>query len=126
MQALLNKSLEDQPCSGEVYRGCTSRMTGVHKMSDTTGHRLDLKALQCFCSMARHGSLVQAGLELGMSEMMAERYVQSLEHRLDTKLFEIRNGQIELTHAGQRTSQMTMELFDEARLAIAFYRHQHT
>lgn len=93
-------------------------------MSHEYSESIDLKALRCFSSMAKHGSLAEAGLELGVSEMTAGQYVQSLEHRLDTKLFETRNGRIELTHAGQRTAQMTMELFDEARLAIAFYRHQ--
>lgn len=74
--------------------------------------------------MAKHGSLAEAGLELGVSETTAGQYVQSLEHQLDTKLFKTRNGQIELTYAGRRTAQKTKELFDEARLAIAFYRHQ--
>ena len=84
---------------------------------------IDLKSLRCFWSMVKHGNLAEAGLEVGVSETTACQYVQILEHRLDTKLYETRGGQIELTQAGERTVQKTMELFDEARLAIAFYRH---
>lgn len=95
-------------------------------MSHELNDGIDLKALRCFWSMAKHGNLAQAGVELGVSETTACRYVQSLEHRLDTKLFETRDGSIELTPAGKRTVTKTTELFDEARLAIAFYRHQQT
>ena len=84
---------------------------------------LDLKALKCFWSMAKHGSLVEAGVELGISEAMASRHVRSLEDKLDTKLYETRDGRVELTWAGERTAEWTTELFEEARLAIAFYRH---
>ena len=87
---------------------------------------LDLKALRCFYSMAKHGSLVEAGVELGISEAMASRHVQSLEHKLDTKLYETKDGRVELTWAGERTVEWTTELFEEARLAIAFYRHHLT
>lgn len=74
--------------------------------------------------MAKHGSLAEAGRELGISEAMASRYVQSLEHRLETKLYETRDGRVELTWAGEQTAEWTTELFEEARLAIAFHRHQ--
>ena len=87
---------------------------------------LDLKALKCFWSMAKHGSLVEAGVELGISEAMASKHVRSLENQLDTKLYETRNGKVELTWAGEQTVEWTTELFEEARLAIAFYRHHIT
>ena len=95
-------------------------------MNKRHGDGLDLKALRCFYSMAKHGSLVEAGVELGISEAMASRQVQSLEHKLDTKLYETRDGRVELTWAGERTVEWTTELFEEARLAIAFHRHHLT
>ena len=95
-------------------------------MDHDTADRIDLKALRCFWSMARHGNLAAAGLELGVSETTARDYVQALESRLDTKLFDTRDGQIVLTSAGRYAVKMTKELFDEAKLAIAFNRHQQT
>ena len=92
-------------------------------MSQILSSSIDLKSLRCFWSMAKYGNLAKAGVDVGVSEATACRYVETLEHRLATKLFEARGGEITLTQAGERTAQKTRELFDEARLAIAFYRH---
>jgi len=74
---------------------------------------MDLKALKCFFSMAKHGSLTQAGIELDISEAAVSQRVRSLEAFLGTKLYESRGGRVRLTAAGERTAQMAVSLFGE-------------
>src|SRR5204863_125201 len=53
---------------------------------------LDLKSLRCFFSMAKHGSLTKAGIDLGISEPAVSQRVKSLEEELGAKLYEARGG----------------------------------
>jgi DNA-binding transcriptional LysR family regulator len=48
---------------------------------------MDLKALRCFLSVARHGSLTKAGIELGISEAAISQRVKALEGDLGIKLY---------------------------------------
>ena len=95
-------------------------------MSQAPIDRIALRALQCLRSRARHGSFAEAGLGLGVAETKAGQQLRSLEHRFDAKLFDIHNGKLAVTVAGRRALQLTAELFDQARLAMAFHRHQHS
>jgi len=74
---------------------------------------MELKALKCFFATARHGSLTQAGIELGISEAAVSQRVKSLEAFLGAKLYEARGGRVKLTAAGERTAQMAVSLFSE-------------
>jgi len=74
---------------------------------------MDLKALKCFFATARHGSLTQAGIELGISEAAVSQRVKSLEVYLGAKLYEARGGRVKLTAAGERTAQLAVSLFSE-------------
>jgi DNA-binding transcriptional LysR family regulator len=74
---------------------------------------MDLKALRCFWAMAKHGSLTQAGIELGISEAAVSQRIKSLERYLDTKLYEARGGRVRLTSAGERTMEKAISIFEE-------------
>lgn len=74
---------------------------------------MDLKALRCFWATARHSSLTQAGIELGISEAAVSQRIKSLEGYIGTKLYEAKGGRVKLTEAGQRALQMAIELFDQ-------------
>ncbi len=51
---------------------------------------MDMKALLCFETMAKHGSLTQASIELGISDAAVSQRIKSLERYLGTKLYEAR------------------------------------
>jgi DNA-binding transcriptional LysR family regulator len=74
---------------------------------------MDLKALKCFFAMARHGSLTQAGIELGISEAAVSQRVKSLGTFLGAKLYESSGGRVKLTAAGERTAQLAVSQFSE-------------
>ena len=74
---------------------------------------MDLKALRCFEAMAKHGSLTQASIELGISDAAVSQRIKSLGEYLGVKLYESRGGKVRLTEAGQRTKDFGMRLFDE-------------
>jgi DNA-binding transcriptional LysR family regulator len=74
---------------------------------------MDLKALRCFWAMAKHESLTQAGIELGISEAAVSQRVKSLERYLHTKLYETRGGRVRLTPAGERTMDKAISVFAE-------------
>jgi len=63
--------------------------------------------------MAKHGSLTQAGIELGISEAAVSQRVKSLEGYLETKLYEARGGRVRLTLAGERTMERAISIFEE-------------
>ncbi len=48
---------------------------------------MDLKALRCFEAMAKHGSLTQASIELGISDAAVSQRIKSLEKYLGVKLY---------------------------------------
>jgi molybdate transport repressor ModE-like protein len=73
---------------------------------------MDLKALRCFWAAAKHGSVTQAGIELGISEAAISQRIKALENYLGTSLHESRGGKFRLTQAGERTMEMAMRLFD--------------
>lgn len=74
---------------------------------------MDLKALRCFWAMAKHSSLTQAGIELGISEAAISQRIKSLERYLDTKLYEARGGRVRLTAAGEQTMEKAISIFEE-------------
>ena len=74
---------------------------------------MDLKALRCFWSMARHASMTQAGIELGISEAAISQRIKALEKYLDTKLYEARGGRVRLTEAGERTLELAVAIFEQ-------------
>ena len=74
---------------------------------------LDLKALRCFFSVAKHGSLTRAGIELGISEAAVSQRVRALEAGLGIKLYEARGGRVKLTPAGERALSFSASVFDE-------------
>jgi DNA-binding transcriptional LysR family regulator len=63
--------------------------------------------------MARHGSLTQASIELGISDAAVSQRIKSLEKYLGVKLYEARGGKVRLTEAGHRTKALATRLFDE-------------
>ena len=74
---------------------------------------LDMKALLCFETMAKHGSLTQASIELGISDAAVSQRIKSLEKYLEIKLYEARGGKVRLTEAGRRTKALATRIFDE-------------
>ncbi len=74
---------------------------------------MDMKALLCFETMAKHGSLTQAGIELGISDAAVSQRIKSLERYLGTKLYEARGGKVRLTEAGRRTKALAIRMLDE-------------
>ena len=74
---------------------------------------MDLKALRCFWVMAKHLSLTQAGIELGVSDSAVSQRIKALEGFLGTKLYESRGGHVHLTPAGEGTAAMAVDLFDQ-------------
>lgn len=74
---------------------------------------MDLKSLRCFETMAKHGSLTRASIELGISDSAVSQRVRSLENHLGVKLYEARGGKVRLTEAGERTKDLAMHLFDK-------------
>ena len=74
---------------------------------------MDMKALRCFETMARHGSLTQASIELGISDAAVSQRIKSLEKYLGTKLYEARGGKVRLTEAGHQTKALATRIFDE-------------
>ena len=74
---------------------------------------MNLRALRCFETMAKHGSLTRASIELGISDAAVSQRIKSLEKYLGVKLYESRGGRVRLTEAGQRTKEMATRWFDE-------------
>jgi DNA-binding transcriptional LysR family regulator len=74
---------------------------------------MDMKSLRCFETMARHGSLTRASIELDISDAAVSQRVRSLEKYLGTKLYEARGGKVRLTDAGHRTHDLAVRLLDE-------------
>ena len=74
---------------------------------------LELKALLCFSTTARLGSLTRAGIELGISDSAVSQRIRSLEKHLGAKLYEARGGKVRLTDAGRRTEELASRLFDQ-------------
>ena len=74
---------------------------------------MDMKALLCFEMMAKHGSLTQASIELGISDAAVSQRIKSLEKYLGTKLYEARGGKVRLTETGRRTKALATRILDE-------------
>ncbi len=74
---------------------------------------MDMKSLRCFETMARHGSLTQASIELDISDAAVSQRIKSLEKYLGTKLYEARGGKVRLTEAGKRAKAFAARIFDE-------------
>ncbi len=74
---------------------------------------MDLKALRCFWAMAKHGSLTQAGIELGISEAAISQRIKALERYLGTKLYEARGGRVRLTPSGEHTMDKALSIFED-------------
>ena len=74
---------------------------------------MDLKSLRCFATMAKHMSLTQASIELGIADAAVSQRIKKLERYLGVKLYEARGGRVRLTEAGHRTNDHAMRLFDE-------------
>ena len=74
---------------------------------------MDLKSLRCFETMAKHGSLARASIELGILDAAVSQRIKSLEEYLGTKLYEARGGKVRLTEAGHRTKALATRIFDE-------------
>jgi molybdate transport repressor ModE-like protein len=82
-------------------------------MSKDPYSSIEMKALLCFEAMARHGSLTQASIELGISDAAVSQRIRSLENYLGIKLYEARGGKVRLTQKGRRTKALAMRIFDE-------------
>ena len=65
---------------------------------------MDLKSLRCFETMPRHGSLMQASIELGISDAAVSQRIKSLEEYLGTKLYEARGGKPTCLSTGPTSS----------------------
>jgi DNA-binding transcriptional LysR family regulator len=76
---------------------------------------LDLKSLRCFFSMAKHGSLTKASIDLGISEPAVSQRVRALEEDLGTKLYEARGGRVRLTPAGEQAMSFAISVFDDIK-----------
>ena len=74
---------------------------------------MNLKALRCLWAVGKRGSLVQAGIELGISEAAVSQRIKSLELYLGVKLYEARGGKIRFTPAGERSVEMASGLFEQ-------------
>ena len=74
---------------------------------------MDMKALLCFETMAKHGSLTRASIELGISDAAVSQRIKSLEKYLGTKLYEARGGRVQLKEAGHRTKALATRIFEE-------------
>lgn len=74
---------------------------------------LDLKALKCFSTVAKRGSINQASIELGIAAAAVSQRIRSLETYLGVKLYETRGGRVYLTAPGERTAQLAVSLFTE-------------
>ncbi len=76
---------------------------------------MDLKALKCFFTVAKHSSFTKAGIELDIAQAAVSQRVKSLETYLGAKLYESRGGHVQLTAAGERTAQLALSLFGEIK-----------
>ncbi len=74
---------------------------------------MDMKALLCFETMAKHGSLARASIELGIADSAVSQRIKSLEKYLGTKLYEARGGKVRLTEAGHRTKALATRMLEE-------------
>ena len=74
---------------------------------------MDMKSLRCFEAMAKHESLTQGGIELGISDSAVSQRIKSLEKYLGTKLYEARGGKVRLTAAGRHTKALATRMLDE-------------
>ena len=72
----------------------------------------DLRALRCLVSVARHGSLTRASVELGVSESAVSQRLKTLERSMGLKLYESPGGRFRITQAGSRLVEMAVDLFD--------------
>lgn len=69
-------------------------------------------AIRAFEAAARHLSFAKAAVELCLSPSAISHQVRSLEEYLDTRLFERRNNEMQLTQTGQAYSGKMTSLLD--------------
>ena len=60
-----------------------------------------ITCLQAFESVARHGSITRASLELNLTQSAVSRQIHQLESLLDVSLFERARQRVAITDAGK-------------------------
>lgn len=83
-----------------------------------TRRHLPLNALRAFEAVGKHLSVTAAANSLCVSQSAVSRHLLSLEHILDTKLFERRHQHLELTDAGRILLPVVSRSFDRVEQAF--------
>lgn len=90
------------------------------------GRRISLNAVRVFTTVARTGSLVAAGAELGVTPGAVSHQLKKLEGELGVSFFRRGNNSVSLTDAGERFYQEvapSVALIE--RSAAALYRQEN-
>lgn len=81
---------------------------------------MDIANLQAFVSVAEFGSFSEASEHLYLTQPAISKRIATLEHELDTRLFDRVGRQIQLTEAGQallpRAQKILLEIEDSRRV----------
>jgi len=85
--------------------------------------QLPLKAMQAFETVARHGSVTKAALELNVSPGAISQQIRKLEEHLGLRLLERSGKGVELTSWGRMYQKGLVAAFDGLRQAHAALGH---
>jgi DNA-binding transcriptional LysR family regulator len=77
-----------------------------------------LNALRAFEAVARHGRLVDAAAELGVTHGAVSRQIGQLERHLDVRLFRRESNRLRLTEPGAQLARTLTSAFDLIRSGV--------
>jgi LysR family transcriptional regulator of beta-lactamase len=95
------------------------------RVTRASASHLPLNALRSFEASARHLSFTKAGLELHVGQAAVSHQVNSLEQRLDCRLFRRLPRGLALTDEGQALVPVVTQAFGRLRSMLDQFEHGH-
>lgn len=90
---------------------------------DRIGHRLKLRDLHVVMSVAQHGSMGKAAVELAISQPAISKAIADVEHTLKVRLFDRTPMGAEPTRYGRALAKWGNAVFDDLRQSVKEIEH---
>lgn len=90
---------------------------------DRVGHRLKLRDLHIVMSVAQHGSMGRAAVELAISQPAISKAIADVEHTLKVRLFDRTPAGAEPTRYGRALIKWGNAVFDDLRQSVKEIEH---
>ena len=85
-----------------------------------------IETMRAFTAVAQEGSFTAAARRLGVSTKLVSKYVQQLEARLETRLFNRTTRSVSLTDVGTAYLQRCRPILDQVDELDSLVKEQHT